>query len=108
MYAAMIVHPMQPGVLGSERERVLEASRPWQDFLRRQAGFRELLILGDVARDEMVAVSLWDDEGAFRAAFAQPDHDSAAAQLMPLFAAPTAPRFYEVLAAERRQSSPEP
>lgn len=102
MYAVMIVHPMRPGVLGSERERVLEASRPWQDFLSRQPGFREFLILGNAADDEMVAVSVWDSAEHFQAAFAQPDRDAAAAQLMPLFAAATAPRFYDVLANERR------
>ena len=102
MYAAMIVHPMQPGVLSSERDRVLAASRPWQDFLSRQPGFREFLILGDAAQDELVAVSVWDSEADFQAAFAQPDRDAAAAQLLPLFARPTAPRFFDVLAAERR------
>lgn len=101
MYAVMIVHPMQPGVLGSERERVLEASRPWQDFLSRQPGFREFLVLGNAAEDEMVAISLWDSAEDFQAVFAQPDRDAAAAQLMLLFTGPTAPKFYDVLAAER-------
>ena len=102
MYAAMIVHPMQPGLLGTERERVLEASRPWQDFLTRQPGFREFLILADAARDEMVAVSFWDSVADSRAAFAQPDRDATASELMPLFAGFSPPTFFDVIATERR------
>ena len=51
MYAVMIVHPLQPGLLASERERVLDANRPWQEFLSRQAGFQEYLVLAEPSTD---------------------------------------------------------
>ena len=101
MYAVMIVHPLRAGVLTAERERVLEASRPWQEFLSRQAGFREYLVLGDPTGDRLVALTLWEREEHFRAALDHPESATAGARLMSLFAAPATPVSYEVLAHER-------
>ena len=101
MYAVMIVHPLRAGLLAAERERVLEASRPWQEFLSRQTGFREYLVLGDPAADKLVALTLWESEDHFRAALDHPERATAGALLMSLFAAPATPVVYEVLAYER-------
>ena len=101
MFAVMIAHPMRPGLLGAGRAEFDAASRPWHAFLRAQPGFREYLVLGDPAADRMVALSLWESEDHFRAAFAHPDLGPASAPLMALAAAPAAPETFEVLAQER-------
>ena len=100
MYAILIVHPLQPGLLATERPRVLAASNPWQAFLSRQPGFREYLVLADPTTDRMVALTIWESEGDFLAALNHPDREAAGAALLALFAAPSAPETFEVLAHE--------
>jgi heme-degrading monooxygenase HmoA len=100
MYAVVVYHETQPGLLKGDTAALDRATETWIAYLARQPGFVEFISLGNAGADRVVAVSLWESAEHFQRVLADPASETARAAFGDAFVSLT-PEFLDVRAHRR-------